>query len=849
MRDLTNEELQKIIAGIRGRQKVISDKLLEEEAANIKHGVNTWTYIFADIVGMDNEVLLRRIITQGLQDTIREAQDAAMDIQTYLSTCKPTAKKVLLSNKKGESPLCEYYNDYYHYIQNSFWSVVLCRDHSVVDVEKALLLLKFPKRLKLPTLDIASQMWADFKRNNTERRYWPYTTSLTKNEQKRYDSPLPANEYEALTYRCLSETITKELAEIMHVLVNGYKRDEGLLTLPPGKTAEGLSNYLDKSIYVFGRQAQWLRDHGVQVPFSTPAFWKFTNRDTATHHDWEVNEKPDDWGEYGVVPKDATRGRGIMKEPVARQTFAYQVDSGLGRTWSSHRIMFVEDQSVNQLFALLGSYDVGTFATDDFSAASDSLSIWLEAELLRYDPELWEDLLVARSSYIRYKNDRIQSHLLATMGNAITFKMEGNTFAVPALWCVIKYAIWHQAPGKETVIEGFEYIQSSVKSMLDKLERYEPEWYQSFSKHAKEAVKRIDGKIPSRRKTKNWTMKDWVWWAAPYVHIHGDDTIIPCCVQETFAELCVKLGLKLNTTKSYSTGIYRESCGLEAIDGYPFHLDIYPRGTSSFKLAELISLQHKLVEISPRANFYLEDAIRSIKPSITSSGIGCDHFDIWDPYYQRTPVKASHYGAFTQLRFVEITPLGRKFQQYLDTDSLSERVRLFGKLLSDEQFNWMLERFQNLEPPCFRLDALQNEGYSQRGWEITECTVNDEKELTRLRFRPCIYIPELPKDKVISELLAKRDTNIEVIEYLKTHEVNEDLCRHHTLKVRHSTAAKNELIVCSEQVDFAMYYLSLGGGIEHINKNPYSSLEKQVRNPLDFLETGEPYVTIGYSFD
>jgi hypothetical protein len=54
--------------------------------------------------------------------------------------------------------------------------------------------------------------------------------------------------------------------------------------------------------------------------------------------------------------------------------------------------------------------------------------------------------------------------------------------------------------------------------------------------------------------------------------VYGDDIIVPTKYAELACEVLERIGLKVNVTKSYVAGPFRESCGIEAISG----LDITP---------------------------------------------------------------------------------------------------------------------------------------------------------------------------------------------------------------------------------------------------------------------------------
>ncbi|DAD52621.1 RNA-directed RNA polymerase [ssRNA phage SRR6960551_10] len=52
------------------------------------------------------------------------------------------------------------------------------------------------------------------------------------------------------------------------------------------------------------------------------------------------------------------------------------------------------------------------------------------------------------------------------------------------------------------------------------------------------------------------------------VSVYGDDVILPCECAALFSETLAWLGFTVNESKSFSTGLFRESCGIHVFDGY-----------------------------------------------------------------------------------------------------------------------------------------------------------------------------------------------------------------------------------------------------------------------------------------
>jgi hypothetical protein len=109
---------------------------------------------------------------------------------------------------------------------------------------------------------------------------------------------------------------------------------------------------------------------------------------------------------------------------------------------------------------------------------------------------------------------------------------------------------------------------------------------------------------------------------------YGDDVIIPDCAADFFMVMMDRIGFIPNREKTFFEGPYRESCGSEFYDGFDVSHVYWPRGTSGTRLAELISLQHKLF-VHPQVNAYLCEEIFNIRPRICTAEPGVEGMDIW----------------------------------------------------------------------------------------------------------------------------------------------------------------------------------------------------------------------------
>ncbi len=215
-----------------------------------------------------------------------------------------------------------------------------------------------------------------------------------------------------------------------------------------------------------------------------------------------------------AVPKTITGPRLIASEPVAHQWCQQKIRDFLMTmvdVTSIRNSISFKDQSQNGKLALWASSSE-SHATIDLSSASDRLSCWLIERLFRRSPSLLDALQASRTRWIRNEIDRESPRLyklrkFTTMGSAVTFPVQTYVFT---------------------------YI--AVGSLL-------------YSRGLPVNIRNI-------RK------------AASEVRVFGDDIIVPTdAVDATLAALS-HLGLKVNPNKTFCTGKFRESCGVDAYDGY-----------------------------------------------------------------------------------------------------------------------------------------------------------------------------------------------------------------------------------------------------------------------------------------
>lgn len=213
-----------------------------------------------------------------------------------------------------------------------------------------------------------------------------------------------------------------------------------------------------------------------------------------------------------VVPKTLKSPRIIAIEPVCMQYTQQAIRDYLYDTLESYsvtrdRVNF-RDQSINQRMALIAS-TTGDHVTIDLSEASDRVPLSLAMEMFGASPELRDSILACRSTSATLPDGRIIRPLgkFASMGSALCFPIEAMFF----------YTICIVALMEDN---GLSYTFRNIKKM------------------------------------------------AREVYIYGDDIIAPKVNADAILDHLQKNNCKVNTEKTFRSGNFRESCGVDAFGGY-----------------------------------------------------------------------------------------------------------------------------------------------------------------------------------------------------------------------------------------------------------------------------------------
>lgn len=243
------------------------------------------------------------------------------------------------------------------------------------------------------------------------------------------------------------------------------------------------------------------------------------------------------------VPKTLTKPRLIAAEPSehqwCQQNLWHYFGSRVKQTWLGRFITF-RDQSRNQALCLRGSRD-GSIATVDLSAASDRVTCLVVELMFRSNPKLLQALRATRTRFVHQELTRKVPNLIelkkfSTMGSACTFPVQTILFLTISISCIL-------------------------------------------------TVRKLK---PTRRNIERLTEE---------VSTFGDDIVIPNDSRQLLFNALEFLYFKVNDDKSFWTGKFRESCGVDAFDG----VDVTPafwRAPNSGKPESIVST------IAVRNQFY-----------------------------------------------------------------------------------------------------------------------------------------------------------------------------------------------------------------------------------------------------
>lgn len=326
-----------------------------------------------------------------------------------------------------------------------------------------------------------------------------------------------------------SEETISEFLEVSSVLwdnlVAGYTSTDMVPRHGPGATAEHVSG---------NRKFAWQRWHdrlepyfpllsnGYPLGLAAERFFKEPERSESFGETyWEAEElrfvtvvprESEQPVRVVTVPKTLKGPRIIAVEPCCMQYVQQGIRDFLYRSiesyWLTKRHINFRDQSKNQRLAMRGSR-LGQLATIDLSDASDRVPRDLALEMFRANPELRDAIDACRSTHAELPDGRRVGPLrkFASMGSALCFPIEAMYFYTVCVVALLK-------------ANGLSCTPGNVLKV-------------------------------SRR-----------------LYVYGDDIIVPSANAVSVLDHLQKYNCKVNANKSFWSGSFRESCGVDAYAGY-----------------------------------------------------------------------------------------------------------------------------------------------------------------------------------------------------------------------------------------------------------------------------------------
>jgi hypothetical protein len=341
----------------------------------------------------------------------------------------------------------------------------------------------------------------------------------------------------------------------------------------PGKTADKLVGNNKFLQSVWPERLEYYFPHG---EFLFSSFSHFLNEDPVDILDPGA-ELP---VKVVAVPKTLKTPRIIAIEPTCMQ----YVQQGLMEKFVQSiqrddilcKLIGFDDQVPNQHMARDGASGRSPLATLDLSEASDRVSNQHVREMFKFWPHLRDGVEACRSRKADVPGHGvIRLAKFASMGSALCFPVEAMVFLTIAVMGIAK-------------VRNTQISRSFLKSLIGE------------------------------------------------VRVYGDDIIVPIDTVHSVVELLESFGLKVNSSKSFWTGKFRESCGKEYYDG---------ADVSIVRLRHMLPTQRRQVsELVSTVSFrnqmyfagywkvcaYLDDLIGKLIPfpivEATSPGLGRHSF-------------------------------------------------------------------------------------------------------------------------------------------------------------------------------------------------------------------------------
>jgi len=211
-----------------------------------------------------------------------------------------------------------------------------------------------------------------------------------------------------------------------------------------------------------------------------------------------------------AVPKTAEKPRLICIEPSYNQFLQQALMKNLKRELEDRSLVCgFTYQDFNREGARLGSID-GSLATIDLSDASDRVSMALVEHLFGFNAAFMRYLRLSRTPFVQLPDGGLHlSRKFASMGSALTFPVEAMVFTALV-------------------------VTSICRSRND----FRPSTIRSWGKRGRGLT------------------------------VYGDDIVIPVGDSQPAIAILEAAGLKVNVSKSFFNGNFRESCGFDGFYGH-----------------------------------------------------------------------------------------------------------------------------------------------------------------------------------------------------------------------------------------------------------------------------------------
>lgn len=256
----------------------------------------------------------------------------------------------------------------------------------------------------------------------------------------------------------------------------------------------------------------WSDTLEIDFPIADCGFHSYASWADRCHRD-EIQGTQVPYSRMVAVPKSFSRPRLIAAEPSehqwCQQNLWHYFAQRSRTSWIGAFVRF-DDQILNQNLCSLGSR-TGALDTVDLSAASDRVSCHFVGQFFRSNPKVLSSLRACRTHHVKQLltprvPELFDLRKFSTMGNACTFPVESFAFLAIALAAILTE-------------RNLPMTQESVES--------------------------LDGEVA----------------------VFGDDIVIPSDSRELLVEALEVLHFKVNTEKSFWTGRFRESCGVDSFNG------------------------------------------------------------------------------------------------------------------------------------------------------------------------------------------------------------------------------------------------------------------------------------------